>query len=248
MINYDQIMTILMAVIIVVLGLYFSMKLYIFWVGYQVPEMSLEIFDDKLRRLGSWKTYYLIKYKFVRISEQVYQFNVEFDFNNLPQLLKMLADSKNQQIADSVDISVFNTIVDKIDQTTKPVESELLTLEDSREIDSFTKTLLGVDDRIPIDQVPNKSSEIDDLYRFLDLLDTDINLSNRLRVKIHNRLLTMKIPLLQVGKDTQKTDLKFDPNYFMNTSTYNQVVNISVYNDRMVISPSPNKTMIVKFD
>lgn len=258
MIDLGKIFYFVLAVMLVMFGLWVGMQIYMKLTGYQAPvwDEGEEIIDDKLRKMSQWRTYYLTNFKFVKKDSGIFHLIVEFNFNNFPQLLKMIAETKNTRLRQKSDISLFNYIVDMSDNSTAPedpLEPKVVGPHELEQIDDFTKQVLGIRDSVQAEEkAPGADNpEIQDLFKFLDMLESDINLRDRLRVQISDRILTMKIPLLMVGKDPEKTMLRFDPNYFIGSTTIsNNMLEVWVYDEKMVVfsASNPDKQMIVPLE
>ena len=83
MIDVGKFSTFIVAVVLVVIGLYLAMRIYSYVTGYQAPEETgLEIIDDKLRKMTDWRTYYLTNFKMVKKDQGVFHLMMEFNFNN----------------------------------------------------------------------------------------------------------------------------------------------------------------------
>lgn len=220
---------------------------------------KLPVIDDKLIKLVNWRNHMMVKFRIIKESFDKYILLVRFNANDIPQLFDIINQEELKKQIDEREnrlqkISLFDIIVQTLDQSTasqKVLEPEVIKSKDINDVAEKTEALFGIEPEQPepiTSSIPTMGqSEINDLYRLLDMVEIDLELQEVISVEFKDRVLFLKIPLYRLQKTQEYTHLRFDPNQALkelgNTAvaqsikTMKNIFELYFYTNQLVIFP-----------
>lgn len=165
-------------------------------------ENKLKGIGQEVSVVGSGE-HWMMKYDLIKDSSEKYRLVLRIERDNLPMFLKMLKRQDMIQAKKS-ELSLFNRIVEKLDQSTAPEEilgenildGSLLGKEILDRVASKTEKLFGL-------SLPKVDQRVDQIYRLLQMIDID-------RTVMDQDSWSLQIPLHLVRKQSDLIHLRFE--------------------------------------